>query len=434
MKVCKFGGTSVADSNQIKKVAKIIKSDKNRKYVVVSAPGKRDSSDNKITDLLYLTKSNFDHNAPFEEIFDVIKKRFFEIQDELKIDADISKALSEIKNKIKAGASEDYIVSRGEYLNAKIIAKYLGFEFVDAKDYIVFDESGKFLQDKTNKKLKELKRKKKGIVMPGFYGSLPNKKIKTFSRGGSDITGSLLSKAINVSVYENWTDVSGFMMADPRIIKNPKKIHQITFNELRELSYMGATVLHENAIYPVRTANIPINIRNTNDVKDKGTLIVNKKTIKTNSPITGIAGKKNFVVITLYKNLLTTEKGFIRKALTILEEENIAVEHIPSGIDTVSLIIDSKYANNTFKGTIKKIEAELEPDSIDVFHGISLIATVGEGMANKTGTASKLFGALSKADVNIKMIDQGSSEMNIIVGVKDEDFENAIKAIYKAFV
>jgi len=434
IKVAKFGGSSLADAIQIRKIKDIVMADPERKYVVISAPGRRFQADNKVTDLLYLLKANMDQNAPYEQILQVVKDRFIGIERELDVDADIDVEFAELEERLKNGASADYLASRGEYLNAKIISKYLGFDYVEAAGCVLFGDKGRFLVEETNDALTTELKKHECAVIPGFYGTKPNGEIRTFSRGGSDITGSLVARAAQASVYENWTDVSGFLMADPRIVDKPRSISTISYKELRELSYMGASVLHENAIYPVRLANIPINIRNTNEPDEPGTFITSEEGAKHENLITGIAGNREFTVIAIYKNMMNSETGFIRRILNVLEDNNIPIEHIPSGVDTVSIVIANKYIEGKLGDVIEDIERRVRPDSIEVFEEMSVIATVGYGMASQKGVAARLFTALSEAGVNIRMIDQGSSEMNIIVGVEDKDFENAIRAIYDAFV
>jgi len=434
LKVAKFGGTSLADGIQFMKTKQIIEDDKDRRYVVVSAPGKRYSEDSKITDLLYLCKTHIEHNLSYEQVFQVICDRFIAIQMNLGVKVDLLKEFEIIKEEIEAGASADYIASRGEYLSAMIAAELLGYDFVDAAGRIVFDAKGKFLADETNKKLgAELKKHERAII-PGFYGTYPDGKIKTFSRGGSDITGAIVARAACADVYENWTDVSGFLTADPKIVSDPKPIESLSYKELRELSYMGASVLHQDAIYPARVANIPINIRNTNRPEDPGTLITAEEIVPENRIITGIAGSKNFTVIAIYKNNMNAERGFVRRILGIFEDYDVLVHHLPSGIDTVSVVVLNSSLNGHLEEILADIKNNLKPDSIDVFENMSLIATVGCGMAKKQGVAANLFTSLAKAGVNIRMIDQGSSEMNIIVGVEDKDFNASIKAIYGAFI
>ena len=431
---CKFGGSSAADGLQIRKIRSIIESDEKRRYVVVSAPGKRYDDDNKITDLLYLLKAQVDHNAPYGQLLQVIKERFLGLEADLGVQTGIASEFDIIEENLKNGASADYVASRGEYLSAKVIAAFLEYDFVDTAGLIQFSAKGKFLSEETNDALSAELAKHERVVMPGFYGTLPDGSIKTFSRGGSDITGSLVARAVKAEVYENWTDVSGFLMADPRIVDNPKAIKFISYKELRELSYMGASVLHENAIYPVRMAGIPINIRNTNIPEDSGTIISADDSPQPGQLITGVAGHKDFTVIGIYKNMMSNEIGYIKRILTILEDYGIPIEHIPSGIDTVSLVIANKYLEDKLGDLIEDFEKKLSADSIELYENMSLIATVGLGMASVQGVAARLFNALTNAGVNIRMIDQGSSELNIIVGVETENFETAIRAIYNAFV
>ncbi|MCI5898437.1 MAG: aspartate kinase [Firmicutes bacterium] len=434
IKVAKFGGSSLADAIQMNKVKEIIESDPARRYVVVSAPGKRFDGDNKITDLLYLCKTHIDHNIEYGQVFQVIQDRFRAIELNLGVDANLEKEFEEIDRNLREGASADYIASRGEYLNAKLVAAYLGYDMVDTAGLVLFDERGHFLDEATNEKLKEVVKQHPKAVFPGFYGSYPDGRIKTFSRGGSDITGSLVARAAGAEVYENWTDVSGFMVADPRIVKNPKPIDTVTYLELRELSYMGASVLHEDAIYPARAMNIPINIRNTNDPEHPGTIILADAPLDNDQIIAGIAGSKDYIAISLYKNMMNSEVGFIRRCLSILEDYGVAVEHLPSGIDTLSVVLSSKSVEGKLADILDEIERRLAPDRIDVYEDLALIATVGRGMNRRRGTSAMLFGALGEAGVNIRMIDQGSSELSIIVGVEMRDFETAVRAIYDAFV
>ena len=435
IKVAKFGGSSVADAIQIRKLKDIVSADESIKYVVVSAPGKRYADDSKVTDLLYLCKTHIEHKIPYEQIFQVIYDRFMAVEADLGVDVDIKAELRTIKKNIEEGISVDYIASRGEYLNAKIIAAYLGFDFVDAQEIIKFNEKGKLMEDLTNDLISKTLKKHTCAVIPGFYGEkLEDGTIKTFSRGGSDITGALIARGVDAEVYENWTDVSGFLMADPRIVDNPKPIEKISYMELRELSYMGASVLHEDAVFPAKVAGIPINIRNTNRPQDPGTMITSDLETHDDQIISGIAGRKNFTVIAIYKNHLANEKGFIRRLAGIIEDHDMTIEHLPTGIDTMSVVIDNKVLNGKQDEIVEECKYQLKPDSIEVVEDIALIATVGAGMAARKGTSARLFTALAEAGVNIRMIDQGSSEMNIIVGVEERDFETAIKAIYEAFV
>lgn len=433
--VTKFGGSSLADSEQFKKVKVIIDSDSNRKFVVPSAPGKRHGKDFKITDVFYLCQAHVNSGIPFDDVFKLIEERYQGIIADLEIDLDIRPNLDEIKENISNGASADYAASRGEYLNGLILSKYLGFEFVDAAEIIVFDGTGNYNAEKTENAIKNVIGNRIKLVIPGFYGATESGEIITFSRGGSDITGSIISAGVNASIYENWTDVSGFLMADPRIVNNPKTIDAITYKELRELSYMGAAVLHDEAIFPVREKNIPIKIKNTNVPSDKGTLIINDvDKANSESAITGIAGRKNFTVISIEKALMNSELGFCRKILSILEMYGVSFENMPSGIDTVCLVIADEKLNNKGQAIVDEIKRQCNPDSIELNPNMAIIATVGRGMAQTPGVASKIFTALSESNINIRMIDQGSSEMNILIGVKTEDFENAMNAIYNKFV
>ena len=435
VKVAKFGGSSVADAIQIRKLRDIVKADDSIHYIVVSAPGKRYADDSKITDLLYLCKTHIEHKIPYEQIFQVICDRYVSTEENLCVDVDIKSELEKIRAELEKGATADYIASRGEYLNAKIIAAFLGFDFVDAQDIIKFNEKGKLMDDLTNDLIGKTLKNHEFAVIPGFYGEkLEDGAIKTFSRGGSDITGALIARGVNADVYENWTDVSGFLMADPRIVSNPKPIEKISYMELRELSYMGASVLHEEAIFPAKAEGIPINIRNTNRPEDKGTMITADLEVHENQIVSGIAGRKNFTVIAIYKNHLANEKGFIRRLAGIIEDHDMTIEHLPTGIDTMSVVIDNNVLNGKLDEVVEEIKYQLKPDSVDVVEDMALIATVGAGMSARKGTSAKLFASLADAGVNIRMIDQGSSEMNIIVGVEEKDFETAIKAIYKAFV
>ena len=435
VKVAKFGGSSVADALQIEKIRKIIEDDGEIKYVVVSAPGKRFSEDSKITDLLYLCKTHIEHKIPYQQIFQVVRDRFMAVRVNLDVDVNLDREFDEIKKNLEDGASADYIASRGEYLNAMIIAAYLGYDFVDAAKMVKFDEKGRFMEELTNKEIKKELANHEKAVIPGFYGSKVDGSVRTFSRGGSDITGALVARAVEADVYENWTDVSGFLMADPRIVDNPKPISTVSYKELRELSYMGASVLHEDAIYPARVANIPINIRNTNRPQDPGTIITSEPgQLEEGQIIAGIAGSKDFTVIAMYKNLMSSERGFIRKMTGILEDYDVPIEHIPSGVDTLSVVLDNDGIDGRLDEIVEEFERQLKPDTIEVFEDMALIATVGHGMSYRPGVAAKLFVALAQENVNIRMIDQGSSEMNIIVGVENKDFEKAIKAIYNAFV
>lgn len=434
LKVAKFGGSSVADAIQLMKIKKIIEADSERRYIVVSAPGKRFDKDNKITDLLYLCKTHMDHNLPYEQVLQVIQDRYVAAAVGLGLDIDYDQQFQIIKDKLEKGeATADYLASRGEYLNAILAAKLLGYDFVDTDKLIKFSAKGRLLAEETNEALAAELKKHERAVLPGFYGSTPDGKIKTFSRGGSDITGALVARATGADIYENWTDVSGFLMADPRIVDNPKPIAEISYRELRELSYMGASVLHDEAIYPAKEDNIPINIRNTNRPEDPGTIITADAPLSDHI-ITGIAGSKNFTVIGLSKSMMSQEVGFVRRLAGVFADKDVSLEHMPSGIDTISVVVDNDELNGKLDDIVDEIQRQLQPDTIDVFENMALIATVGRGMSSRTGTSAKLFTALADAGVNIRMIDQGSSEINIIVGVQNKDFEKAVKAIYDAFV
>ena len=435
IKVLKFGGSSLADAEQFKKVAEIIKSEPERRYVVASAPGKRFSGDIKVTDLLYECYELAVNEEDITPVFDALEDRYNTIIKDLGIELDLTEAFEKIKMSLRHNSGRDYIASRGEYLNAMILAKYLGFDFIDAKKLIFFKEDGTFDAEKTNDIAREKLLKYEYAVIPGFYGSMPNGTIKTFSRGGSDITGSIVARATNADLYENWTDVSGFMMADPRIVKDPCAINTITYRELRELSYMGATVLHEEAIFPVRYANIPINIRNTNAPEDAGTMIVASSTdYDTEKVITGVAGKKGFSVITIEKDMMNSEVGFGRKVLEILEDNEISFEHLPSGIDNMSIVLSTSSIENRKEKLLNTLARNVKADSVVVEDGLALIAIVGRGMVKAKGTAARVFDSISNAGINIKMIDQGSSEISIIVGIEEHDFEKALSAIYAEFV
>lgn len=433
MKVTKFGGSSLADASQFEKVKNIIMADSERRYVIPSAPGKRNSKDSKITDLLYLCKAHVDTGIALDDVFKHIFDRYTGIVDDLGLNFNITEHLNIVKKDLENGASRDYAASRGEYLNGLILANYLGYEFVDAKDVIEFTKDGSLNEEKTYEKLKNKLKNVERAVIPGFYGADEDGEIVTFSRGGSDVTGALVAASVNADLYENWTDVSGFLMADPRIVENPKAIDSITYKELRELAYMGASVLHEDAIFPVRSAGIPINIKNTNKPEDPGTLIVKEASEDVSKTITGVAGKKDFTVISLEKAMMNSELGFCRKVLGVLEMNGVSFECMPSGIDTVCVVISDSELKNKKDKLVEEIKRTCNPDTIDVHPNMALIATVGKGMAQKKGVAAHVCGALSEAGVNIRMVDQGSSEINILVGVENDDFETAIRAIYKEF-
>ncbi len=433
-KVVKFGGSSLASAEQFRKVGKIIRSDEKRRFVVPSAPGKRNSKDTKVTDMLYACYSLAEEEKNFDRELAEIKARYDEIIEGLGLNLDLSGEFAKISENFRAKAGSDYAASRGEYLNGIVMADYLGFEFIDSAQVIFFDENGEFDADKTNRVLGARLSGCEHAVVPGFYGAYEDGTVKTFSRGGSDVTGSIVAKAVQADVYENWTDVSGFLVADPRIIKNPEVIDTITYRELRELSYMGATVLHEDAIFPVRQEGIPINIRNTNAPEDSGTWIVGSTCQKSKYTITGIAGKKGFCAVNIEKDMMNSEIGFGRKVLQSFEENGINFEHMPSGIDTMTVFVHQDEFMDKEQSVVAGIHRLADPDSIDIEADFALIAVVGRGMKSTRGTAGRIFSALAHANVNVKMIDQGSSELNIIIGVSNDDFEMAIKAIYDIFV
>ncbi len=438
IKVVKFGGSSLASAEQFKKVARIIRKDQDRRYVIPSAPGKRTPDDTKVTDMLYscyaLANMDEDCDEEFEEQLNRIRERYEEIIKGLDLDLDLTDEFRTIRENFIRRIGRDYAASRGEYLNGLIMSAYLGYDFIDAAEVIQFDEAGNFLADETNQILSGRIREVERAVIPGFYGAMPDGTIKTFSRGGSDITGSIVARAIHADMYENWTDVSGFLIADPRIIKNPKAIDVITYRELRELSYMGATVLHEDAIFPVRREGIPINIRNTNIPEDKGTLIVEGTCRKPRFVITGIAGKKDFASITIEKAMMNSEVGFCKKVLEVFEDNQISIEHMPSGIDTMTIFVHQDEFEEKEQKVIAGIHRAVEPDFLELESDLALIAVVGRGMRATRGTSGRIFSALAHANVNVKMIDQGSSELNIIIGVRNHDFNDAIRAIYDIFV
>ena len=433
-KVVKFGGSSLASAEQFKKVGNIIRSDKDRKFVVPSAPGKRYDGDIKVTDMLYDCYETAEAGKDFTKKLDAIKARYNEIIEGLGIDFSLEEDFKIVAENFAAKAGKDYAASRGEYLNGKIMAAYLGYEFIDSATVIRFDEDGNFDADVTNKMMSERLDSCENAVIPGFYGAYADGKVKTFSRGGSDITGSIVARALKADLYENWTDVSGFLVTDPRIIKNPEVVDMITYRELRELSYMGASVLHEDAIFPVRKAGIPINIRNTNHPEDKGTMIVATTSQKSKYTITGIAGKKGFVAVTVDKDMMNSEIGFCRKVLQVFEENDISIEHMPSGIDTMCIFVHQDEFQEHEQVVLSGIQRAVEPDTVDVEADLALIAVVGRGMKEARGTAGRIFSALAHANINCKMIDQGSSELNIIIGVRNADFEAAIQAIYDIFI
>jgi aspartate kinase len=435
LKTCKYGGTSVADARKLRQVKAIVEADPERCYVVPSAPGKRSPDDVKVTDMLYACHERGSAGEPADTVFEPIRERYQEIISDLGLGLDLGPYLDEVCQRLSAGAGADYAASRGEYLNGLLVADLLGYEFVDAADIVHFDAEGRFdaerTQDSVSKRLAGTTR----AVVPGFYGALPDGSIKTFSRGGTDITGAIVARGTGSDVYENWTDVSGLLMADPRIVENPDTIEVLTYRELRELAYMGATVLHDEAIFPVRQAGIPVHIRNTDTPDQDGTLIIREMgDTPPSGQITGIAGRKDFTIIALEKTLMNAEIGFGRRLLDVLESHGISWEHIPSGIDSLSVVVKDSELGDKLEKVVAEIEEKCKPDSIESHSDIALIATVGRGMSHIPGMSGCLFSALAEAGVNVRMIDQGSSELNIIVGVDAKDFEKAMRAIYDAFV
>ncbi|MCI8917769.1 MAG: aspartate kinase [Eubacterium sp.] len=434
IKVVKFGGSSLANAEQFRKVSQIVHADEKRRYVIPSAPGKRHKNDTKVTDMLYACYAMAEADEEFKPALRKIRARYNEIINGLKLNFSLDDEFKIIEENFRQKAGSDYAASRGEYLNGIIMSRFLGYEFIDAAEVIRFDEDGEFNPDTTNTILKQRLKKCDRAVVPGFYGAKPDGSVKTFSRGGSDITGSIVAKACKADLYENWTDVSGFLIADPRIIDNPKGIKVITYKELRELSYMGATVLHEDAIFPVRKEGIPINIKNTNAPEDSGTFIVESTCQKPEYTITGIAGKQGFVAVNIEKDMMNSEIGFGRKVLEAFEENHISFEHIPSGIDTLTVFVHQEEFEGKEQSVLSAIHRLAEPDSIDLEADLALVAVVGRGMKSTRGTAGRIFSALAHANVNVRMIDQGSSELNVIIGVSNDDFDRAIKAIYDIFV
>lgn len=433
IKITKFGGSSVANAEQFKKVKNIIQADPARRFVVISAAGKAGDDKNKITDLLYLCNAHVEYHVDYMSVFEMIRERFFRIKKDLGLSTPIEEELEKLSRDLP-GISVDELVSRGEYFTSRMMADYLGFPFVDAKDVIRFNYDGSVNFEETEKKLNVAMLKYERFVIPGFYGSMPDGSIRVMSRGGSDITGSILAKCLKADIYENWTDVSGFMMADPRIVKDPKQIEKITYAELRELSYMGASVLHEDAVFPVKEANIPINVLNTNKPEDKGTIILDTIEPSDRDPrVTGIAGRKGFAAFALYKQHMADDAGFLARALNVFVKLGITVEHMPSGIDSVSFVVREKETANRVYDVIAALREELKPDDVKFMGDISLIAVVGRNMATRPGTSGKIFTSLGADKVNVKIIIQSFEEISILVGVATEDFERAIKAIYHSF-
>ena len=436
LKVLKFGGTSMADATQYAKVKSIVDADPARRVVVVSAAGKRFKRDHKITDLLYLCYAHLQYGVSCDGVFQMIADRYIEIRDQLQLKTDLESELKALREKMEAGISQDELVSRGEYLSALLMADYLGFSFVDAKLWLKFKFDGSVDQEASYEALRHAAQGRR-VVIPGFYGIMPDGHIKTFSRGGSDITGALAAAALDADVYENWTDVSGILMADPRIVDNPRPIERVTYSELRQLSYIGAQVLHEMTIFPVREKNIPLNIRNTNDPDHPGTLIMEEfdDTLDTEQNfITGIAGKKNYSILTISKNGMSSEVGTWRKILEVFENHGIVVEYAPSGIDIISLVVSTEKVAPCLYSILGELQKAIKPDKIKITENISIVAAVGRKMANRTGTSGKIFAKLGENGINIRMITQGPNELNIIVGVDNKDFANTIRVLYNSFV
>lgn len=437
LKVLKFGGSSMADAHQFEKIKRIVEADESRRVVVVSAAGKRFPDDHKVTDLLYLCHAHLKYGVSCDNVFDMICSRYYEIRNDLGLKTDLEAEFAKLRQKMDKGISQDELVSRGEYFSALLMADYLGFEFLDSELWLKFNLDGTVNQDASYEALL-LAASGRKVVMPGFYGSMPDGAIKTFTRGGSDITGALAAAALDADIYENWTDVSGFLMADPRIVPDPQPIQRITYSELRELSYIGAQVLHEGAVFPVREKNIPLNIRNTNQPEHPGTMIRESfdevEDAQEAGFITGIAGRKNFSVITITKNGMSNEIGALRQILEILEQYGLVVEYLPSGIDSVSLVIAGDKLRPCQYQIMGEIQKALKPDSIHITEDVAIVAAVGRKMAFKPGISGKLFAALGENGINIRMITQGPEELNIIVGVDNKDFANAIRVLYNGFV
>ena len=433
--VVKFGGSSLSDAGQFRKVRRILEMDERRCYVVPSAPGRRFPDDEKVTDLLYRSYRLKSEGQDFMQAFSLIRQRFLEIAGELNVQVDIGAHLDMIEREIDQGASEDFCASRGEYLNGLLLADYLGYCFLDPKDFIFFASDGSFDSERTNSTLAELLARTERAVIPGFYGLGADGGIRTFSRGGSDVTGAIVARAAYADMYENWTDVNGFLMADPRVVPDAKAIRNITYRELRELSYMGATVLHEDSVFPVHRAGIPTNIRNTNEPGERGTMISHGAAEEKNPfVITGIAGKLGFSVLSVEKAMMNSERGFGRRVLQAIEENGLSFEHLPTGIDTMCVVLSTAELEPVKEKVVKRVMELTSPDTLTIHDNMGIIATVGRGMIHNPGTAARLFSALSREHVNVRMIDQGSSELSILVGVDHADFQAAIRAIYHEFV
>ncbi len=437
LKVVKFGGSSLASAEQFARVKAIVEADESRKVVVVSAPGKRFKEDNKVTDLLYICHAHIKYNASFDDVFEDIATRYREIAQGCGLTQDLEAEFSAVKASMNKTCSVDAIVSRGEYLNAKLMAEYLGYTFIDSKDWLCFNYDGKVDFEKSYATLSQLFAHAKKVVLPGFYGAMPDGEIKTFSRGGSDVTGAIAAAALNADAYENWTDVSGILMADPRIVENPRPIEQVTFGELRELSYMGADVLHEETVFPVRQKNIPLYIKNTNDPSARGTLILEDFETESEEDkkrfVTGITGRKHYSILTVTKARMNNEPGFMRRTLKVIEKFGVTVEHITSSIDSFSVVVSTEQVESCLHDMIEELHSAMAPDRVKVDHGISLIAVVGRRMAWNVGVSGQLFATLGQNNINIRMIEQGADEINIIIGVEDKDFKKTIRVLYHSF-
>ena len=438
IKVVKFGGSSVANSKQCRKVKKIIKADPDRKFIVSSACGKESGEDHKVTDLLYLTDAHVRYGVSYEPVFKLIEDKYYSIRDSLKLKTDLETEFKTIRAAMARGVSQDYLVSRGEYLTSRLLAEYLDADFVDAADVISFRYDGSIDMERTQALINEKCTGTRKVVIPGFYGSLPNGVIRLMSRGGSDITGSVIANCVDADVYENWTDVSGFLVADPRIIKNPRQIPRITYNELREMSYMGANVLHDDAVFPVRSKNIPINIRNTNDPDNPGTMIMNDcsemDAIEPPTSVTGITGRKNFTVITVVKSHASAEVGFLRKLLAVFEDYHVSIESVPVTVDTFSIIVKTEAVEQCLYEIIARIRKEFEPDDLRLEDHMAMLAVVGRGMKAVPGASGRFLSEFGRNSINIKVINQSADELSVVVGVENRDFEKAIRCIYDKFV
>ena len=433
--VAKFGGSSLSDAGQFRKVRDIIHMDPRRVYVVPSAPGRRFDKDDKVTDLLYAIYRQHRDGGDWTSVFARLEERYRQIAEDLQLKVDLTACFAAIREDVENGASEDYCASRGEYINGLLLSDYLGYAFLDPKDCIFFTADGLFDSERTHTTLSQVLSETPNAVIPGFYGSMPDGSIRTFSRGGSDVSGAIVARAACADMYENWTDVSGFMMADPRLVEGAQTIHNVTYRELRELSYMGATVLHEDSVFPVHRAGIPTNIRNTNHPEHIGTIINHSCEEETNPcVITGIAGRVGFSIISVEKAMMNSERGFGRRVLQAIEEAGLSFEHLPTGIDTLCVVLETAQLTPQREKVVSRIMELTSPDTLTIHDNMGLIATVGRGMIHNPGTAARLFTALSREHVNVRMIDQGSSELSILVGVDSSDFEASIRAIYHEFV